>query len=170
MNLSLNTYYRSIWCLSSHIHYYYSLSLPIHGWIKKFWNYLHISLNIVAAFRGLHVSPAKHRCAWLPRKCDYRTDTLTDAGQSDPCVPLCFAGDTNNRHKLNQMILNLYRVLSYHFLISQWCLNDAVHTQICNVIIWWRHATGNRRKIWLIFFSEKRTIINIYASLSDYCF
>ena len=27
----------------------------------------------------------------LPRKCDYRTDT--DAGQSDPYVPLCFAGD-----------------------------------------------------------------------------
>ena len=36
------------------------------------------------------------------RKCDYRTDrrtharthTQTDAGQSDPYVPLCFAGDT----------------------------------------------------------------------------
>ena len=31
---------------------------------------------------------------WLPRKCDYRTDTHTDAGRSDPYVPLRFAGDT----------------------------------------------------------------------------
>ena len=34
-------------------------------------------INIVAAFRGMHVSPAKHNYAWLPRKCDYRTDTRT---------------------------------------------------------------------------------------------
>ena len=48
----------------------------------------------------MHVSPAKHSYAWLSRKCDYRTDrhthTQTDAGQSDPYVPLCFAGDTIN--------------------------------------------------------------------------
>ena len=40
----------------------------------------------------------KHSYAWLSIKCDYRTDrythTQTDAGQSDPYVPLCFAGDT----------------------------------------------------------------------------
>ena len=52
----------------------------------------------MAAFRGMHVSPAKHSYAWLPRKCDYWTDTQTDgqtdAGQSDPYVPLWFAGDT----------------------------------------------------------------------------
>ena len=35
-------------------------------------------INIVAAFRGMHVSPAKHSYAWLPRKCDYRTDRQTD--------------------------------------------------------------------------------------------
>ena len=48
----------------------------------------------------MHVSPAKHSYAWLSRKCDYRTDrqthTQTDAGQSDPYVPLCFAGDTKS--------------------------------------------------------------------------
>ena len=33
-----------------------------------------IQNNIVAAFRGMHVSPAKHSYAWLPRKCDYWTD------------------------------------------------------------------------------------------------
>ena len=46
----------------------------------------------------MHVSPAKHSYAWLSRKCDYRTDrhthTQTYTGQSDPYVPLCFAGDT----------------------------------------------------------------------------
>ena len=40
--------------------------------------------NIVAAFPGMHVSPAKHSYAWLPRKCDYRTDRQTDTRQSDP--------------------------------------------------------------------------------------
>ena len=34
--------------------------------------------NIVAAFRGMHVSPVKHSYAWLPRKCDYGTDTQTE--------------------------------------------------------------------------------------------
>ena len=34
--------------------------------------------NIVAAFREMHVSPAKHSYARPPRKCDYRTDTQTD--------------------------------------------------------------------------------------------
>ena len=60
------------------------------------------SNKIVAAFRKMHVSPAKHSYVWLPKKCDYRTDTdrrtdgRTDAGQSDPYVPLCFAGDTKS--------------------------------------------------------------------------
>ena len=33
---------------------------------------------MVAAFRGVHVSPAKHSYALLPRKCDYRTDSRMD--------------------------------------------------------------------------------------------
>ena len=45
----------------------------------------------------MHVSPAKHSYAWLPRKFDFRKDRHTDGqtgtGQSDPYVPLCFAGD-----------------------------------------------------------------------------
>ena len=39
-----------------------------------------------------------HKVHLCEGKCDYRTDrhthTQTDAGQSDPYVPLCFAGDT----------------------------------------------------------------------------
>ena len=61
--------------------------------------------NIVAAFRGMHVLPAKHSYAWLPRKCDYRTytqtDRQTDAGQSDPYVPLRFAGDQKKKNSNN---------------------------------------------------------------------
>ena len=34
--------------------------------------------NIVAAFWGIHLLPAKHSYARLPRKCDYRTDRHTD--------------------------------------------------------------------------------------------
>ena len=74
-----------------------SLTLNIAFCMQVGWNYIQ---NIVAAFQGMHVSPAKHSYAWLSRKCDYRTDrhthTQTDAGQSDPYVPLCFAGDTTN--------------------------------------------------------------------------
>ena len=86
--------------------FYYSWDWPLHGnkmlWICLLHTYVHCThkfkyRNIVAAFRGMHVSPAKHSYAWLSRKCDYRTDrhthTQTDAGQSDPYVPLCFAGD-----------------------------------------------------------------------------
>ena len=49
-----------------------------------------------------------------PKKCDYQksvttgqTDGQTDAGQSDPYVPLCFTGDTTNNLKtdLNHLYL-----------------------------------------------------------------
>ena len=49
-------------------------------------------INIVAAFRGMHALPVKHSYAWLPKV--WLLDRHTDAGQSDPFVPLCFAGDT----------------------------------------------------------------------------
>ena len=66
---------------------------------RLYWYGLNV-YNRVAAFQGMHVSPAKHSYAWLPRKRDYRTDThtdgQTDARESDPYVPLCFAGDTKN--------------------------------------------------------------------------
>ena len=50
-------------------------------------------INIVAAFRGMHVSPAKHSSGSVT---DGRTDRQTDDGQSDPYVSLCFAGDTKS--------------------------------------------------------------------------
>ena len=45
----------------------------------------------MAAFHEMHVSPAKHSSASVT---DGQTDRRTDDGQSDPCVSLCFAGDT----------------------------------------------------------------------------
>ena len=35
-----------------------------------------------------------------------RTDRQTDAGQSDPYVPVCFAGDTKNSRPPNKKFLN----------------------------------------------------------------
>ena len=45
----------------------------------------------MAAFRGMHVSPAKHSYAWLSRKCDYRTDrhTHTHRQTPDKVIPMC---------------------------------------------------------------------------------
>ena len=56
--------------------------------------------NIVAAFRGMHVSPAKHSYTWLPRK--WLLDRQTE--QSDPYVPLCFAGDIKTGIELNRSL------------------------------------------------------------------
>ena len=37
----------------------------------------------------MHLSPAKHSYAWLPRKCDYQTDTQTDRQTLDKVIPTC---------------------------------------------------------------------------------
>ena len=50
--------------------------------------------KIVAAFRGMHASPAKYSDASVT---DGQTDGETDDGQSYPHVSLCFAGDTKTR-------------------------------------------------------------------------
>ena len=49
--------------------------------------------KIVAAFRGMHVSPAKHSYASVT---DRQTDGRTDDGQSDPYVSVFFSADTKN--------------------------------------------------------------------------
>ena len=57
----------------------------------------------MAAFRGMHVSPAKHSFRKCDRQTDERTDGRTDRqtddGQSDPYVSICFAGDTKRALK-----------------------------------------------------------------------
>ena len=39
----------------------------------------------MAAFQGMHVLPANHSYVWLPRKCDYRTDTQAP----EKVIPMC---------------------------------------------------------------------------------
>ena len=48
------------------------------------------TIKIVAAFREMHVSPAKHSFGKCDRKV-WQTDGQTDDGQSDPHVSLCLA-------------------------------------------------------------------------------
>ena len=62
----------------------------------------------MAAFRGMHVSPAKHSYAWLPRRCDYQTDRRTDRQTPDKVIPKCrYASQATQKgtekkiHKLN---------------------------------------------------------------------
>ena len=63
-------------------------------------------INIVAAFWGMHVSPAKQSSARLPGKCDYRTNTPADA-QTDRrrtkwslcAAMLCRRHNKTQRHK-----------------------------------------------------------------------
>ena len=68
----------------------------------KLVNWLKLSGRL-AAFRWMHVSPAKHSYAGLPRKSDYRTDTDGQIDSGHPTkwslhlyVPLCFTCDTIN--------------------------------------------------------------------------
>ena len=47
------------------------------------------SSKIVAACLGMHVSPAKHSYACLPRKCYYWTDRRTGRQTLDNVIPMC---------------------------------------------------------------------------------
>ena len=69
-------------------------------------SYVTASKKIVAAFRGMHVLPAKHSYVSVTggqtdrqtdRQTDGQTDGRTDHTQSDPYVSLCFTGDTKTR-------------------------------------------------------------------------
>ena len=49
---------------------------------------------MMATFRGMQVSPAKHSYAWLPRKYDYRTDRQI----LDKVIPMCcYASRAHNK-------------------------------------------------------------------------
>ena len=110
--------------------------------------------KIVAAFRGMHVSPAKHSF----RKCDRKVwDGRTDDGQSDPYESLCFAGDTKTllswnaqKHTVNgneypkQGILQIFRVqtlicstLGFWNLRSKPYLNRVLQILICSTLGFW---------------------------------
>ena len=60
--------------------------------------------KIVAAFRGMHVSPAKKSYASVT---DGQTNRRTDDRQSDPYVSLCFAGDTKTKPYRDSIISDI---------------------------------------------------------------
>ena len=66
--------------------------------------------NIVAAFRGMHVSPAKHSYAWLSIMCDYRTDRQTEGRQSDP-----YASQATQKYTQQVCLLIMFTRLCVHF-------------------------------------------------------
>ena len=102
-------------------------ALPADGlWLSidfRVWLVIYkYTINIVAAFQGMHVSPAKHSYVWLPRKCDYQesvttgqrhwqADGQTDAGQSDPYVTLCFSGDTKTMQSVASPHIQHYSMM-----------------------------------------------------------
>ena len=73
--------------------------LPFLIW--KLWPNLTFFTRM-AAFKGMHVLPAKH---------SYEESVATGQtqGKSDPCVPICFAGDT----KVAQCEIQGHKVNSY---------------------------------------------------------
>ena len=83
------------------------------------------NINIVVAFRGMHVSPAKHSYAWLPRKCDCRTDGRTDGRRTK--WSLC-AAMLRRRHKndisddadIIHLLLSLEGTNKWYHLILKW--------------------------------------------------
>ena len=85
--------------------------------------------NIVAAFLGKHVSPLKHSYAWLPRKCDYRTDTQTDRQTPDKVIPMCRyalqatqlrSQDENNMRAIYWNTVDSLNFVGYQFSWFSW--------------------------------------------------
>ena len=67
----------------------------------------------MVAFQGMHVSPAKHSYAGLPRKCDYRTDTRMDRHRQmlDKEIPIyCYALQATQKAKTTKTIKTLITI------------------------------------------------------------
>ena len=62
------------------------------------------------------------------------------------------------------IIPKLYRVCNYHYLIWQCWQNDAVRSEVHDVIVWWRHVTVTRSKKRpkLFFLSEVQSPIFMF--------
>ena len=69
--------------------------------------------KIVAAFQGMHVLPAKHSNARLPKKCDYQTDRQTyrrTDRQSDMCR---YASKATQKLVYHYLRLSVWPVVVY---------------------------------------------------------
>ena len=95
----------------------------------------------------MHVLPAKHSYAWLPRKCDYRTDTdrRTDRQTPDKVIPMC-RYDSQATQKM-------------YFLMTNPCTN--VPSFLVNISI---HV----RKVWITNFEQRAaTLLKVDKMLKE---
>ena len=93
--------------------------------------------NIVATFRGMHVSPAKHSFAWLLIKCDYRTDRQMDRRRTK--WSLC-ASMLRRRHKKLSSDFQLLphpHINSSALLVPSSLLLQSACTSMCRHIYDW---------------------------------
>ena len=85
-----NEYYISKIISTEFYHHFPSISLKIIDALNKAHTKGNsVTLKIVAASRGMHVSPAKQSYMWLPRKCDRRTDRRAEGQTPDKVIPMC---------------------------------------------------------------------------------
>ena len=84
---------------------------------------------------------------WLPdRHTDRRTHIQTDAGQSDPYVPLCFAGDTKMMGVIHSVI------------------TETGSASVNNALTWLLPINWNVQNIWRVFVSMN-VFFHIYQLL-----
>ena len=66
----------------------------------------------------MHVLPAKHNFARLPRKCDYRTDT-----QTDKVIPMCHYASQGTQKRMSITYKIIYLLLSVGPVWCWFCLS-----------------------------------------------
>ena len=87
----------------------------------------------MAAFPRMHVSPAKHSYAWLPRKCDYRTYTQTDRQTPDKVILMCrFASQATQQKYLVMLLLSLPHAQAGIHNEHKWSTNRQVMERIAS--------------------------------------
>ena len=94
----------------------------------------------------MHVSPAKHSYAWLPRKCDYRTDTHThtDRQTPDKVIPMCrYASQATQKTAI--LPENFVKFHSGKILTASWQFLLTHLALVVDVLSWllWLHELFN---------------------------
>ena len=115
-----------------------------------------INTNIVAAFPGMHVLPAKHSYVWLPRKCDYRTDTHTQTDRQTDVLTdrhrtkwsLC-AAMLRRQHNKPECTNNM--ALYYLYILCKGSCNEC---QKCSIIFFISQKCQN-----IFQFNEKKNTV-----------
>ena len=92
---------------------------------KKIWGE-----NKAAEFLGMHMSPVKQSYAWLPRKCDYLTDTQTDIRMDrhtpDKVIPMCrYASQATQKEasltkNMTKSFIYIGSEMIFHFIRYLW--------------------------------------------------